>query len=134
MYRAERRTADMMLVLSIVAVSLAGMGLLGLSLSTVQNRRKEIGIRRVMGASIREVLILFFRDFIRIHGAALLIGFPLIHMTMTRWLSGFAYRIPIGPWIYIVTAVTTAALFFAAAGAFVLRAAAADPVESLKHE
>jgi len=134
MYQSEQKTAGLMLALSLIAVALASMGLLGLSIYAVEKRRKEIGIRRVLGASVPSVLFLFFRDFLYIHGVAMLIGFPLIFLGMNRWLASFAYRIAIGPWIFILTAVLTAALFFITGSSSVIKAVAANPVDSLRHE
>jgi len=134
MYRSEQKTAGLMLALSVIAVALASMGLLGLSIYAVEKRRKEIGIRRVLGASVLSVLFLFFRDFLLIHGAAMLVGFPLVYWTMNRWLTGFAYRIAIGPWVFVLTAVMTAALFFITGSSSVIKAVASNPVESLRYE
>jgi len=134
MYRSEQKTAGVMATVSIIAVALAGMGLLGLSIYAVERRRKEIGIRRVLGASVPSVLFLFFRDFFYIHSAAMFIAFPLIYWVMNRWLSNFAYRISIGPWVFVMTAVLTAALFFVTGSFSVIKAAATHPVESLRSE
>lgn len=134
MYRSEKKTAGLMLALSLIAVSLASMGLLGLSIYAAEKRRKEIGIRRVLGAPISSVLFLFFRDFLLIHGMAVLIGFPIIFWVVNRWLAGFAYRISIGPWIFILTAVLTAALFFIIGSGSVMKMVMANPVESLRYE
>lgn len=134
MYRSEQKTAGLMLVLSLITVALASMGLLGLSIYAAEKRRKEIGIRRVLGASAPSVLLLFFRDFLLIHGAAMLVGFPIIYWIVNRWLAGFAYRIAISPGVFVLTAVLTAALFFVAGSASVVRAVAANPVKSLRYE
>ncbi len=134
MYESEQKITGFMLALSLIAVTLAGMGLLGLSIFAVEKRRKEIGIRRVFGASVSSVLFLFFRDFLYIHGVAILIGFPVIYLAINRWLSNFAYRISISPWIFIITAVLTAALFFITGSSSVIKAVATNPVDSLKYE
>jgi len=134
MYRREQRTAGLMVVLSVIAVALAGMGLLGLSIFAVEKRRKEIGIRRILGASVPSVLLLFFRDFLYIHALAVLIGFPIVYVVVNRWLNNFAYRIAAKPWVFAVTAVLTAALFFATGSSSVVKAAASNPVESLRQE
>lgn len=134
MYRSEQKTASFMLMLSMIAVALASMGLLGLSVYAVEKRRKEIGIRRVLGASAASVLYLFFRDFLMIHGVAMLIGFPIIYWAANRWLAGFAYRIAISPWVFVLTAALTASLFFISGSSSVVRAVAANPVESLRYE
>ena len=131
---SEQKTAGLMSTLSLIAVALASMGLLGLSIIAIEKRRKEIGIRRVLGASATSVLLLFFRDFLYVHGVAMLIGFPLIYFAMNRWLANFAYRIAINPWIFVVTAVLTAALFFVTGSSSVVKTVAANPVDSLRYE
>jgi len=134
MYRAERKTAGLMMALSIIAVALASMGLLGLSIYEVERRRKEIGIRRVLGAPVSSILFLFFRELLLIYGIAMLVGFPILYWAVARWLDEFAYRITIGPWIFIWTAVLTASLFFITGSSSLIKAVAANPVDSLKYE
>ena len=134
MYRSEQKTAGVMVALSLIAVALAGMGLLGMSVYAVERRRKEIGIRRVLGASVPSVLFLFFRDFLYIHAAAMVVAFPLIYWAMNRWLANFAYRIDFSLWVFFLTAVLTAALFFVTGSASVVNTVAANPVESLRYE
>lgn len=134
MYRSEQKTAGVMVALSLIAVALAGMGLLGMSIYAVERRRKEIGIRRVLGASVPSVFFLFFRDFLYIHAAAMVFAFPLIYWAMDRWLANFAYRIDIGPWGFVLTAVLTAILFVLTGSSSIIKAAAAHPVESLRYE
>lgn len=134
MYRSEQKTVGLMLALSLIAVSLASMGILGLSIYAAEKRRKEIGIRRVLGAPMSSVFFLFFRDFLLIHGVAMLVAVPIIFWAVNRWLAGFAYRIAIGPWIFVLTAVLTAALFFIIGSGSVIKTVTADPVESLRNE
>lgn len=134
MYTAEQKTAGLMAALSLISVALAGMGLLGLCIYAVERRRKEIGVRRVLGASVPSVLFLFFRDFLYIHAAATAVAFPLIYWAMSRWLAGFAYRIALGPSVFVATAVLTAALFFLTGSSSVIKAVAANLVESLRYE
>ena len=110
------------------------MGLLGLSIHAVQNRRKEIGIRRVMGASAAAILFLFFRDFFRILLWAMLLAFPIIGFAMQSWLNNFAYRIPLSPWIFITGALLSAVLFFVTSSLNVYKSASANPAESLRSE
>ena len=133
-YAAERRVARFMVTLAAAAVILAAMGLLGLSLYAVQNRRKEIGIRRVMGASTATILFLFFKDFLRIHVWAMLIAFPIIGFAMHSWLNNFAYRISLVSWVFAAGALFTAALFFLTSSLNVYKNAAANPAETLRSE
>lgn len=134
MYAAEQITSRFLMILAFTAVSLAGMGLLGLSIYTVANRRKEIGIRRVMGASAVNILLLFFRDLFRIHLIAALIAVPLVYYFMYDWLNNFAYRIHLGPAVFLSGVAITALLFFAISSLNVLKHASTNPAESLRHE
>jgi putative ABC transport system permease protein len=133
-YAAERRTARFLTTFALAALILASMGLLGLSMYSVQNRRKEIGIRRVLGASAPAILFLFFKDFLRIHLWSMLIAFPIIGIAMHRWLNNFAYRISLVSWIFAAGALLTAALFFVTSSLNVVKKAAADPVDTLRSE
>jgi putative ABC transport system permease protein len=133
-YAAEQRVARFMVTLAVAAVILASMGLLGLSLYSVQNRRKEIGIRRVMGASTATILYLFFKDFIRIHLWAMLIAFPIIGLAMHKWLNNFAYRISLVSWVFAAGALLTASLFFLTSSLNVYKNASANPAETLRSE
>jgi putative ABC transport system permease protein len=134
MYMSEQKTTGLMVALSSIAVVLASMGLLGLSIYAVERRRKEIGIRRVLGASVPSVLFLFFLNFLLIHGVAMLVGFPFIYWAISSWLANFAYRISIGPWVFVITGILTAALFFITGSSSVIKAAAAHPADSLRYE
>lgn len=134
LYAAEKRTAHFMVTLALTAVILAAMGLLGLSIYAVENRRKEIGIRRVMGASTTTILFLFFKDFFRIHLGSMIFAFPIIAYAMHNWLQNFAYRISLAPWIFILSAVFTAVLFFVTSSLNVYKNATANPAVCLRHE
>jgi putative ABC transport system permease protein len=134
LYAAEQRIFRFMFTLALTAVFLAAMGLLGLSIYAVENRRKEIGIRRVMGASTASILVLFFKDFLLIHLGAMLIAFPVIAYVIHNWLQNFAYRISLSPLIFFMGGLSTAILFFFTSSFNVYRNAAANPAESLRNE
>lgn len=134
LYAAEQRVFRFMFILALIAVILAAMGLLGLSLYAVENRRKEIGIRRVLGASTASILVLFFKDFFFIHLGSMVIAFPIIAYAVHDWLQNFAYRISPSPIIFLLGGISTAALFFFTSSLNVYRNAAANPSESLRNE
>jgi putative ABC transport system permease protein len=134
LYAKEQRVSRFMITLAFTAVLLASMGLLGLSIYAVEKRRKEIGIRRVMGASTSAILFLFFKDFFRIHLVAMLIAFPAIAFAMQSWLENFAYRIALAPWIFVLSGLITALLFFVTSSLNVYRSAEANPAEVLRSE
>ena len=134
MYAADVTTKKIFSVFSILAILIACLGLLGLITYTIQIRTKEIGIRKVLGASISNILWLLGKNFFRIIILAGLIAFPLAWLMMNRWLEGFAYRINIGPWVFLF------ALFIAILVAAIticlqaIKAALANPVSSLRSE
>jgi putative ABC transport system permease protein len=134
LYSAEQRVFRFMFILALTAVVLAAMGLLGLSIYSVENRRKEIGIRRIMGASASSILVLFFKDFFLIHLGAMLIAFPVIAYAVHDWLQNFAYRISLSPVIFLMGGLSTAVLFFLMSSLNVYKNASVNPAESLRNE
>jgi putative ABC transport system permease protein len=117
-----------------IAVLLACLGLLGLaSLSTV-NRTKEIGIRKVLGASVAGIAGLLAKDFLKLVLLAIVIASPIAYYFMQRWLSDFAYRIDIQWWMFAIAGVLAVAIAFLTVGAQAVRAALANPVKSLRNE
>jgi putative ABC transport system permease protein len=116
------------------AIFIACLGLLGLSLFTTTQRMKEIGVRKVLGASISNIVFLLSKDFIRLIFVSFLIASPIAWYVMHSWLQGFAYRIPISWWIFPSAGLLA---FFIAIGTVsfqTMRAAAMNPVKSLRSE
>lgn len=134
LYASEQRMSRFMIALALTAVLLASMGLFGLSIYAVEKRRKEIGIRRVMGASTQGLVLLFFKDFFRIHLVAMLIAFTICAFVMRRWLDNFAYRTGLAPWVFILSGLLTALLFFITSSLNVFRSAEANPADILRSE
>jgi putative ABC transport system permease protein len=133
-YRAEERLSTLLGVFSGLAVLIGCLGLLGLAAFTAQQRTKEIGVRKVLGASVTNVVTMLSKDFVVLVLVAFALGAPLAYAAMQRWLDDFAYRVDLGPGVFLlagglalVTAVVTVA-------ALAWRAALADPVESLRYE
>ncbi|MEM8601452.1 MAG: FtsX-like permease family protein, partial [Bacteroidota bacterium] len=136
---AEQLTEDRTLAglvggVAAVAVLLALFGLLGLSAYAAEQRTKEIGVRKVLGARVGHLVGLLARDFVALVGIALVVAVPVVMLLARRWLEDFAYPAPIRPGVFASLAV--AMLFIAAATVSVhaLRAATADPVRTLRHE
>lgn len=116
------------------AIFIACLGLLGLSLFTTAQRTKEIGVRKVLGASVPNIVFLLSKDFIRLIILSFLIASPLAWYVMHNWLQGFAYRIPISWWIFPSAGLLA---FFIAIGTVsfqTMRAASTNPVTSLRSE
>lgn len=116
------------------AILIACLGLFGLVTFAAERRTKEVGIRKVLGASLMQVAGLLTAEFLRLVLVACLIAFPLSYLVMNRWLRSFAYRINLNVWVFVLAGL--AALFIAlfTVGTRAIRAALANPVKSLRSE
>lgn len=134
LYRREQRSAQLSILFAGIAVTLACLGLFALATYSTQQRTKEIGIRKVMGANPLMIVYLVAREFLALVIISILIATPLSWYAGHRWLQDFAYRITPGIWIFIAAAFV--ALFIAAVsvGVQAIRAASANPVKSLRYE
>ncbi|MDF9797465.1 putative ABC transport system permease protein [Catalinimonas alkaloidigena] len=103
LYEQEQRVASLSFYLSIIAVVIATLGLMSMSAYLVSLRTREIGIRKVMGASVLELLMLLSKEFIFLVGVATVIATPFAYIFINRWLSDFAYRIDVNIWIFLFT-------------------------------
>jgi len=136
LYRSEQRQAQMFAVFSAFAIFVATLGLFGLASFTTERRTKEIGIRKVMGASVRDIVWLLTSDFTKLVLLANVIAWPVAYYFMNQWLTRFVYRVPFGDWAWLFIAAALAAL----AAAWVTislqasRAATARPVLALRYE
>jgi len=122
------------LTLTCIAIFIAVLGLLGLTLFSVERRTKEVGIRKVLGASVGQVMALFFREFVRPALLSFVIAFPVANYILQQYLEAFAYRIPITWMSFGAVALGALALIFVVVSVHTYRAAVTNPVESLKHE
>jgi len=110
------------------------MGLFGLSAINVANRTKEIGIRKVLGATIKDIVGTLSSGFVAMIAIAVIIAIPVGWWIMSKWLEDFAYRINISWWIFIAAAVVAFLIAFVAISFQAIKAAVANPVESLRSE
>jgi len=133
-YEQESRMMHLSADFAGIAILLACFGLFGLVDFTVRQRRKEIGVRKVLGASVPSVVGLLSRDFLKLVGIALVLAAPVAYWGMNRWLSDFAYRIDIQWWIFVVAGISAAVVAFLTVAGQTVRAAVANPVESLRSE
>lgn len=133
-YRADERFEALFLNFAALAIVISCLGLLGLaSYSTVQ-RTKEIGVRKVMGASATSIVGLLSKDFMQLVGIAFLVAAPVAWFAMHRWLESFAYKTDIRPWIFIASALLSAFVALATISFQSIRAALMNPVKSLRSE
>jgi putative ABC transport system permease protein len=135
-YAEEDRLVRLINTLSILAIFIAFLGLFGLASFTVAQRTKEIGIRKVLGASLGQVLSLIARDFMRLVIVACIVALPIAYTLMQEWLQNFAYRIVlIQHWYIFLIGLLLAMLVALAAVSFhAIRAARLNPVDILKDE
>jgi len=130
----EQRMGGISLSFSLLAIFIACLGLFGLTAYAAEQRTREIGIRKVLGASVGGIIRLLSRDFLRLVVVAMLIAFPLSWFVMGRWLQDFAYRISIGWEIFVVAAVLAIGIALLTVSFQAVRAALANPVRSLRSE
>ena len=117
-----------------LAIAIACFGLLGLSAYNVLQRTKEVGIRKVLGASVQSLLYILSRDFLLLVVLAFVIAIPLSFLAMQRWLESFAYRISIGWWVYAAAGALAICIALVTVGLQALKAALANPIRSLRTE
>ena len=133
-YQAEQQYGLIFTAASALAIFIACLGLFGLATFTTEQRVKEIGIRKILGASITQVTALLTRDFLFLVVAALLIATPLCWYAMSRWLEGFAYRTNVTWSVFGIAGATAVIIAFATVSTQAIRAALANPVDSLRSE
>jgi putative ABC transport system permease protein len=134
MYLAEQRTGSLFSAFTIIAILIAGLGLFGLAAYMVEQRTREIGIRKVLGASITSVLILVSKEFLILVGFAFLIAIPLTWWGMQQWLQEFAYRTTLAWWIFPLAGIAALIIAMLTISFQAARAATANPIDSLRSE
>jgi putative ABC transport system permease protein len=134
LYDSEIRTEKIFAVFAVIAIVIASLGLFGLSAYVMEQRTKEIGIRKVLGATVLNVLLLVSREFLLLVCLACLIAIPAAYWAMSFWLRDFAYRANIGGWIFLVAAMLAIFVALATISFQAIKAAKANPVKSLKAE
>ncbi len=133
-YRIERQLNVAVGFFALIAIFIAALGLFGLSSYTVLQRTKEIGIRKVNGASSRKILLLLSRDYIRLILVAVVIASPVTWWFIRNWLLSFPYRLPVRWWAFLATGVVALVVALAAVSIQSIRASNRNPAESLKDE
>jgi predicted permease len=134
LYASELRVGILSRYFAGLAILISCLGLFGLAAFTAQKRKKEIGIRKVIGASAAQVTMLLSKEFLVLVGIAIVIAFPLAWLGMQKWLDGFAYRIPVRADLFLLTAVAALAITLLTISFQSIRAARANPVDALRTE
>jgi putative ABC transport system permease protein len=133
-YQAEQRTGKLFITFAVFAIFIACLGLFGLVTYAAEQRTKEIGIRKVLGANISGIVTMLSKDFAKLVLIASLIAFPLAWWAMNKWLQSFAYRINISWWIFVVAAIAAIVIALITVSFQAIKAAVANPVKSLRTE
>jgi len=133
-YEENQRFGNVFGLFAVLAIAIACFGLLGLSAFNVLQRTKEIGIRKVLGASVRSLLVLLSRDFVGLVVVALVIAVPITWWAMDSWLQGFAYRIGISWWMFALAGMVAVVVALLTVGGQALKAAVGNPVGALRSE
>ncbi|MBS1566908.1 MAG: ABC transporter permease [Bacteroidetes bacterium] len=133
-YRGEQRFGNLFLNFAILAILISCLGLLGLASYSTMQRTREIGVRKVMGATVPNIVSLLSGDFLKLVLLAFVLASPIAWFFMYRWLNDFAYRTHISWWIFALAGITAALIAIATISVQAVRAAMANPVKSLRTE
>ncbi len=134
LYDAEEKQKTIFTVFACIAIFIACLGLFGLSAFAISQRLKEIGIRKVLGASVKTIVSLLSKDFLKLVVLAAIIAFPVAWYAMNTWLEDFAYRITIPWWAFVVAGILAAMIALLTISFQAIKAAVSNPVKSLRTE
>jgi putative ABC transport system permease protein len=134
LYMGEEQTGKIIRTFSLIAILIACLGLFGLAAFAAEKRTKEIGIRKVLGATSSNIMFLLSTEFTKWVLLANILAWPIAYFAMNRWLQGFAYRIIIGLWPFFLGALLSFAIAMMTVSYQALKSALADPVDSLRYE
>ncbi|MDJ1502833.1 ABC transporter permease [Xanthocytophaga agilis] len=134
MYSSEQRTGKIFTLFASLAIVLACLGLFGLAAYTAMQRTKEIGIRKVLGASIADVVMLLSKDFVKLVFIAFLIATPIVWYAMDKWLQDFTYRINLSWWIFATAGILTMIIALLTVSFQAIKTAIINPIKSLRSE
>jgi putative ABC transport system permease protein len=134
LYRQELRMRTLYVFSSGLAIAIASLGLLGLIAYTAEVRTKEIGVRKVLGATEISIVSLLTKEFLVLVGLASLLAWPIAYYTMSGWLDNFAYRIELSPLYFIASTGVALVITLITIAYQALKAARANPIEALRYE
>ena len=134
LYASEQRTQRIFSAFAILAIIIAGLGLFGLSAFVMEQRTKEIGIRKVLGASVQQLLVLVSKEFLLLIGIAFIISIPVTWWAMHAWLQDFAYRININVWVFAMAGFAVLMIALLTISFQAIKSSIANPVKSLRTE
>lgn len=134
LYKTDQRAGEIFTVFTFLSLTVACLGLLGLAMFTAERRTKEIGIRKVLGASVENVVGLLSKDFLKLVIVALVIAFPVAWYAMQQWLQDFAYRTDMNWWVFAIAGSFTLVIALLTVSFQSIKAALRNPVRSLRSE
>lgn len=133
-YKKEATLQQLFTFFTSLSMFLAALGILGLIIHATEQRRKEIGVRKVLGATVTSIVRLFSVDFLKLILLALVVATPVAWWLMSRWLTDFAYRTRISPWMFGAAGLATIAIALIAISLQAVKAAVDNPIKSLRTE
>ncbi|GAB4046610.1 ABC transporter permease [Spirosoma litoris] len=133
-YQSETRTAQLIEASTFLAVLIACLGLFGLATFTAEQRTKEIGVRKVLGASVGSIITLLSKDFLKLVGVAIIIASPIAWYFMSQWLQNFEFKVEIKWWVFVLTGLLMATIAMLTVSYQSIKAALVNPVTSLRSE
>jgi putative ABC transport system permease protein len=134
LYKSELTVSKLSNSFSFLAIFISCLGLLGLTIFTVEQRRKEIGVRKVIGAKVSDIITMLSKDIIKLVVLAAIIATPIASLAMNNWLQDFAYHIHISLWIFVIAGMIALLIAVLTIGYQAIKAALANPVTSLRTE
>lgn len=134
LYRSETKMGNIFSVFTSLSVFVACLGLFGLSVYTAERRVKEIGVRKILGASVRQVVALLSFEFLKLVGVSVGIAFPVAWWAMSQWLMDFVYRTPLSVWLFVSAGVLALVIALVTVSSQAIRTALANPAQSLRSE
>lgn len=134
LYTSEQRSATLIRTFSIIAILISCLGLLGMVSYILEHKTKEIGIRKTLGASVPGIVLLFTQEFVKWVVLANLLAWPIAYVVMSKWLEDYPYRTTIHWWIFGFSGISVLAISLLTIGSQVIKAALANPVDSLRYE
>jgi putative ABC transport system permease protein len=133
-YQADQQFGKVFGIFSMLAIFIACLGLFGLSSLTAIQRTKEIGVRKVLGASVTSILALVGKDYLLLLTIAITLSVPVAWWIMSGWLEDFVYRIPLAWWIFVAPSVLVIGIALVTVSIHTIKAARSNPINSLRYE
>lgn len=133
-YEGDRKMSIVLTVFTGIAIFIGCLGLFGLATFMANRKTKEIGVRKALGASVESIILLFSKEYVKLMAVGFLLAAPLAWYLMSKWLENFAYKITIGPLVFVATFAVTLLIAVLTVGYKSFRAAIVNPIKSLRYE